>query len=79
MSAIDIVPNKRIKNRVTIHYNGYPVASGTDFQNGYYEVIPRATYFHPLDRLVKMMTIEQIEELCERSYVRYYGKRERFK
>lgn len=69
---IDIVPNKRIKNRVTIHYLGYPVASAMDFENGWFEVIPRATYFRPYDRLVKMMKMEQIEELCERSYVKHY-------
>lgn len=76
---IDIVPNKRLKNRVTIFYKGYPVASGTDFHNGYYEVIPRATCFHPLDRTTKMLTQEQIKELCERSYARHYAKKENYK
>lgn len=72
---IQIIPNKRLKNRVTFMYKGHPVASGIDFKNGYYEVIPRATYFQPLDRLVKMMTIEQIESLCGRSLVKHHEEK----
>lgn len=72
---IRVIPNKRLENRVTIMYKGHPVASGIDFKNGYYEVIPRATYFHPLDRLVKMMTIEQIESLCSRSFIKLHEDR----
>lgn len=73
---IKIVPNKRLKNRVTIMYKGHPVASGTDLKNGRYDVIPRASYFHPLDQLAKVMTIEQIESLCSRSIV-IFQERER--
>lgn len=66
---IKIVPNKRLKNRITVIYKGHPVASGIDFENGYFEIIPRASYFHESDRDVKAMTVKQIETLCRRSLV----------
>ena len=76
---IDLVPNKKRKNHIGIYFNGHLVAQGIDFHNGWYEVRPLTNRFDPIDRTTKMLNLEQIEELCERSYVRYYGKRERFK
>lgn len=74
-----ITASKRGRNHIDIEYCGQRVASGIDYGNGWYEVRPYARYFQPLDRMNKMMNEEQIEELCERSYARYYATRERYK
>ena len=75
----ELIPHDVRKRHVRIKYKGVVIADGIDYGNGWYEVRPRRKHFMPLDRLVKMMTIEQIEELCERSYARHYGKKENFK
>jgi hypothetical protein len=57
---IQIIPNKRLENRVTIMYKGHPVASGIDFKNGYYEVIPPPQLIPDIDILTPASFVFEI-------------------
>ena len=64
----EIIPHDVTKRHVQVKYKGVVIADGIDYENGWYEVRPRRKHFMALDQLPKMMTEEQIGELCEKSF-----------
>lgn len=66
---IIIKPHEKRKNHVIVNYKGVDVADGIQCPSGRIEVRPREKHFAPLDRNYKVLTMRQIEELCEKSNV----------
>lgn len=65
---IIIKPHEKRKNHVIVNYKGVDVADGILYPSGHIEVRPREKYF-PYNRTFKVLNMEQIEELCEKSNV----------